>query len=436
MRTKQNTQPEFIFQLPSAARITRDYFARYDFISDFLHQQALGSVTELTQPSGAVVEWVTYDVYGLPTILNQVGTTITQSAVGNPWLYTGREYDPESGLYFYRARTYDPGTGRFLQSDPLGFGDGLGSHEFVSSSPASFTDPSGMTKLMDAYLAWSNAAWALEVAQREQQAAQSDLDYVVSELGKLRALLSAIRQGLGPDQRMCGRSPIVDDLLKEIAELEEDLAGAKARLAAAVGAVEQAEEVYADAADDLQLLVSGSLPPHVGPFGEKHYSKILVMIEIEKRLTHGDKKMAGEQQLYTHSYEDVPGGAKELGVVVTDASGNLIDVGQPTGLSWNTVDGLGAWEYASRYETANGKYYDVWAFLVPAAYDSRHGYGLLDPDPGVRTENPPWKARVTIPGGKYLDEQTSKSYVYRVDWGEGRRRTTTGIGVHGARNGR
>ena len=82
------------------------------------HQQALGSVTELTQPTGAVVEWVTYDVYGLPTIRNQVGTTVTQSAVGNPWLYTGREYDPESGLYFYRARTYDPGTGRFLQRDP------------------------------------------------------------------------------------------------------------------------------------------------------------------------------------------------------------------------------------------------------------------------------------------------------------------------------
>jgi RHS repeat-associated protein len=108
------------------------------------HQQALGSVTELTQPSGAVVEWVTYDVYGLPTIRNQVGTTVTQSAVGNPWLYTGREYDPESGLYFYRARTYDPGTGRFLQRDPLGYVDGLSAHEYVSSTPARLTDPHGL----------------------------------------------------------------------------------------------------------------------------------------------------------------------------------------------------------------------------------------------------------------------------------------------------
>ena len=109
------------------------------------HQQALGSVTEMTQPTGAVVEWVTYDVYGPPTIRNQVGTTVTQSAVGNPWLYTGREYDPESGLYFYRARTYDPSTGRFLQRDPLGEAAGLGAYEYSLTSPATLSDPLGLT---------------------------------------------------------------------------------------------------------------------------------------------------------------------------------------------------------------------------------------------------------------------------------------------------
>lgn len=36
VRTKQNTQPEFVFQLPSSAKITEDYFARYAFISGFL----------------------------------------------------------------------------------------------------------------------------------------------------------------------------------------------------------------------------------------------------------------------------------------------------------------------------------------------------------------------------------------------------------------
>ena len=108
------------------------------------HQQALGCVTEMSEPGGAVVEWVTYDVYGLPTIRNQQGNQVSQSAIGNPYLYTGREYDPESGLYFYRARHYDPGKGRFLQRDPLGYPDSLTGYEYVISDPVTLLDPWGL----------------------------------------------------------------------------------------------------------------------------------------------------------------------------------------------------------------------------------------------------------------------------------------------------
>ena len=108
------------------------------------HQQALGSVTEISQPTGAVIEWVTYDVYGAATIRNRFGATVTSSAVGNPWLFTGREFDPESGLYHYRARAYDAVAGRFLQRDPLGFVDGLGLHEYVRTRPPSAVDPLGL----------------------------------------------------------------------------------------------------------------------------------------------------------------------------------------------------------------------------------------------------------------------------------------------------
>ncbi|MCL4244488.1 MAG: RHS repeat-associated core domain-containing protein, partial [Candidatus Dadabacteria bacterium] len=48
-------------------------------------------------------------------IASQTGTAF------NPYYsYTGREYDAESGLYYYRARYYDPSIGRFLQEDPIG----------------------------------------------------------------------------------------------------------------------------------------------------------------------------------------------------------------------------------------------------------------------------------------------------------------------------
>jgi RHS repeat-associated protein len=45
---------------------------------------------------------------------------LAAAIVGNWFLFTGREYDFETGYYYYRSRTYDPGTGTFLQEDPLG----------------------------------------------------------------------------------------------------------------------------------------------------------------------------------------------------------------------------------------------------------------------------------------------------------------------------
>jgi RHS repeat-associated protein len=42
-------------------------------------------------------------------------------SVINPFRYTGREFDAETGLYYYRARYYDPATGRFISEDPIGY---------------------------------------------------------------------------------------------------------------------------------------------------------------------------------------------------------------------------------------------------------------------------------------------------------------------------
>ena len=76
----------------------------------YYHQDGLGSVTELTDANGTVAKAYAYDVYG--NILESPGT------VNQPYTYTGRELDQETGLYYYRARYYDAASGRFLQQDP------------------------------------------------------------------------------------------------------------------------------------------------------------------------------------------------------------------------------------------------------------------------------------------------------------------------------
>jgi RHS repeat-associated protein len=58
--------------------------------------------------------------------------------------YTGQAWLPELGLYYYKARIYAPTLGRFMQTDPLRYGDGINWYDYVGGDPVNFVDPSGL----------------------------------------------------------------------------------------------------------------------------------------------------------------------------------------------------------------------------------------------------------------------------------------------------
>lgn len=117
----------------------------------YYHANALGSVEAITDSTANPVERYTYDAYGIVTVTDGSFNPIVpnawgapHSAIGNPWLFTGRQFDEETGLYYYRARSYDPREGRFLQRDPLEYSDGANLYEYVSDRPTFGLDPSGL----------------------------------------------------------------------------------------------------------------------------------------------------------------------------------------------------------------------------------------------------------------------------------------------------
>jgi RHS repeat-associated protein len=62
-------------------------------------------------------------------------------------LYAGREFDSESGPYYYRARYYDPSAGRFLSEDPIGFKGENDFYAYVSNHSTDLIDPSGLLQV-------------------------------------------------------------------------------------------------------------------------------------------------------------------------------------------------------------------------------------------------------------------------------------------------
>jgi RHS repeat-associated protein len=109
----------------------------------YYHTDMLGTVTHITDESENVVESYEYTPYGQTTIKDGTGTAISGSDILNPYMFTARRLDEDTGLYHYRRRAYSPERGRFLQRDPLGYVDSLCAYEYVKSQPIRFVDPTG-----------------------------------------------------------------------------------------------------------------------------------------------------------------------------------------------------------------------------------------------------------------------------------------------------
>jgi RHS repeat-associated protein len=63
--------------------------------------------------------------------------------VGNPYLFTGRRYIADAGIYYYRARYYHPELRRFLEPDPIGYADGMNLYTYAGNNPVMYVDPMG-----------------------------------------------------------------------------------------------------------------------------------------------------------------------------------------------------------------------------------------------------------------------------------------------------
>jgi RHS repeat-associated protein len=124
---------------------------------------ALGSVARVIDGGGVKASY-SYDAFG--RIVAQSG------ARQGPFGFHGREFDQESGLYYFRARYYDPQVGRFITEDPIKFAGGVNFYSFVDGNPINVIDPYGKqaiaagTAATTTGLVWGAAAFDPELVTK------------------------------------------------------------------------------------------------------------------------------------------------------------------------------------------------------------------------------------------------------------------------------
>jgi len=116
----------------------------------YYHHDGLGSTIALTGENGTLLESYRYDAFGAVTILSpSTFDPRPSTAFGNRFLFTGREWLSQVGLYDYRNRVYSASIGRFLQTDPIRFAAGdVNIYRYVGNNSVNLIDPTGKIAIL------------------------------------------------------------------------------------------------------------------------------------------------------------------------------------------------------------------------------------------------------------------------------------------------
>ncbi len=114
----------------------------YENLQFFYHPDHLGSSSFITNLDGEVVQHIEYVPFG------EVFIEERNSVWNTPYLFNAKEFDEETGLYYYGARYYEPRLSLWLSTDPAQEKTlHLTTYNFSQNNPINYIDADGLWSL-------------------------------------------------------------------------------------------------------------------------------------------------------------------------------------------------------------------------------------------------------------------------------------------------
>jgi len=103
-----------------------------------------GDVIALFNPDGSLEESYQYTAFGAEKIFNRIGEEVENSLVNNPWRFSSKRVDAETGFVYFGRRYYDPHTLRWVTPDPIGYEGGPNLYAYANNNPLIHFDLYGL----------------------------------------------------------------------------------------------------------------------------------------------------------------------------------------------------------------------------------------------------------------------------------------------------
>ena len=110
----------------------------YEKMQFYYHPDHLGSSSYITNLDGEVVQHIEYVPFG------EVFIEERNSVWNTPYLFNAKEFDEETGMYYYGARYYEPRLSLWMSTDGQQEEyPNISSYTYSASSPVNYVDPDG-----------------------------------------------------------------------------------------------------------------------------------------------------------------------------------------------------------------------------------------------------------------------------------------------------